>query len=149
MHKLGLLFSASLIFATSAIASAQSGVRVLTPSSLQWAAGPRGAPGITTALLAGTPNGTGWFVVRVKMSPGARTLPHTHKTTEILQIISGTLSFGIGAKMNRSAMRAVSAGSVVVIPAGVPHYGMANGTVVYDVSGMGPSTNIPVRSGKM
>jgi mannose-6-phosphate isomerase-like protein (cupin superfamily) len=81
------------------------------------------------------------------MSPGAQNPPHTHKTTEILSIVSGTLDIGFGTTVNRNNMQALGPGTVVVIPAGVPHYSMPGGgsTVQYDVSGMGPSTNIPIK----
>jgi quercetin dioxygenase-like cupin family protein len=149
MHKLGFLFIAVLLTITASPGSAQSGAKILTPDQLKWGPGGPQAKGVSVAPLAGTPNGTGWFVLRVKMNPGAHNPPHTHKTTEILEIISGTLNVGFGATVNRSRTRAVSAGSVVVIPAGVPHYTMATDTVQYDVSGMGPSTNIPIKKGSM
>ena len=149
MQKIGFLFCGVLLVAGASIASAQSGARILTPDQLKWTSAPAPARGVATSPLAGNPNGTGWFVLRVKMSPGGQNPPHTHKTTEILEIISGSLSVGFGTTVDRSKLQAVNAGSVVVIPAGVPHYTLATGTVVYDVSGMGPSTNIPVKKTSM
>lgn len=149
MQKLAFFMSAGILIAASSVASAQSGAKIMTPDQLKWGSGGPGSKGVLTAPLAGDPNGTGWFVLRIKMSPGAKNAPHTHKKTEILDIISGTLNLGLGTSMNASNVHAVHAGSVVVIPAGVPHYSTATQTVVYDVSGMGPSTNIPVKKGKM
>ncbi len=146
MHKAAICFSAfALVIATSAVSSAQMGAKVIMPGQLHWTTNSQTPKGSAIAPLAGNPNGTGWFVLRVRMNPGVKFRPHMHKNTEILSVISGTLGVGFGKTQSMSNVTKVPAGGVVVIPAGVPHYTMAEGAVVYDVSGMGPSTNLPVK----
>jgi quercetin dioxygenase-like cupin family protein len=143
MHKLATLFSAAAVIVVTSVASAQTVPKILTPSNLHWSTAqmPKGS---TAAVLAGDPNGTSYFDLRIKMSPGTTFAPHTHKATEILSVVSGTLYVGFGKTVDKDKAQAVQPGSVVVIPAGVAHYTFAKGNVVYDVSGMGPSKNIPV-----
>ena len=141
LMPLSALAVAAAMFAVS---SAQPTGTILMPGNLQWTTNqmPKGA---ARATLAGNPNGTGWFVLRLKMHSGTTNQPHTHRTTEILSVMSGTLGVGFGTSVNKSTVRSIPAGGVVVIPPGVPHYTTALSDVVYDVSGMGPATNIPIK----
>lgn len=145
MKRLASLVFAAAVVATAAISSAQSAAKIALPNQMKWT--PNQPKGTYLSQIAGPSNqdAPGYFIVRVKMSPGTHFQPHTHKTTEVLDVISGTLQVGFGKTVSMSNTKAVPAGGVVVIPAGVPHYTMASEAVVYDVSGTGPSRNIPVK----
>jgi quercetin dioxygenase-like cupin family protein len=134
----------TLVFAASSIATAQMQAKIVAADQVQFAPAP-GAKGVQTATLAGTPNGNGWFTERVKMVAGASNPPHTHKHAQLVTVISGVMQVGFGTTMNKNNMRTVTAGGIVTIPAGAPHYSTAKTNLVYDVSGMGPSTNIPIK----
>lgn len=139
---------AAVVLVVSAVASAQSGVKITAGDEVAFTPAP-GAKGVQTATLGGNPNGAGWYVERIKMVAGAANPPHTHKNAQLLTVISGDMQIGFGKTANKTNLRDVHAGGVVVIPAGVPHYSFAKSNLVYDASGMGPSTNMPIKTAKM
>jgi quercetin dioxygenase-like cupin family protein len=130
----------ALIFAAlGGAAYAANALSIVTPQQLKWST--EGVPkGISWALVTGNPDSNGMYVQRIKMNPGAVFPPHTHGKTEVVTVLSGTLWAGIGSKVDQSKMKPLPAGTVVVMPANMPHYVMAKDTVVLDVSGMGPFT---------
>jgi quercetin dioxygenase-like cupin family protein len=48
------------------------------------------------------------------------------------------LSFGPGEKFDRAALTPLSPGSLVHLPAGMPHYASADGETIVQINGMGP-----------
>ena len=147
MRRFSISFAA-LIFACAAVTQAADSPTIVMPSQLKWSGA--GLPaGIWMATVAGNPNGTGVYVVRIKMNSGAKFPPHTHGKTERVTVLQGTLMAGIGSKWDASKMMALPAGTYVIMPAGVPHYVMAKGIVVIQVSGQGPSTTNMLGGGHM
>ena len=135
--RLGL--ATALAVALGTVAYSQTPPTIVTPNELKWSGS--GAPaGMWMATVAGNPDKTGVYVVRIKMNPGSKFLPHTHGQSERVTVLQGTLLAGIGAKWDASKMKALPAGSYVIMPAGVPHYVMAKDAVVIQVSGQGPMT---------
>lgn len=139
----GSILLAALILAVTAFAfaqtSSQTAPTIVMPTDLKWST--QGVPkGMAIATVAGDPNGTSWYVQRIKMDAGAKFPPHTHGKTEMVSVLSGTLLAGIGSTFDQSKMKELPAGTFVVMPAGVPHYVMAKTDTVLEVSGMGPSS---------
>ena len=62
-------------------------------------------------------NGNGQDILMVNFSPGGRTRPHIHKQGQILHITEGK-----GIVAIETERREVTAGDVVVIPAGAWHW---------------------------
>lgn len=109
-----------------------------------------GMAGVSQAVLYGTPSkaGSGLYVEMLKVSKDTPFPIHYHPTDELVTLLSGTVDFGTGDKMDWSSTTTLSAGSFVAIPAGVHHYAkLAAGTVI-EISGMAPDTLIPVESSK-
>ena len=81
-------------------------------------------PGAQIAVLAGNPMGSGPYTVRFKF-PAHYAIPaHSHPTDEHVVVISGTLSFGMGDKLDRAASgnKTLSAGGFALMPAGMNHF---------------------------
>ena len=57
---------------------------------------PCSPPGAEAAVLFGDPSKEGLFVLRLKFPEGYRVPPHTHPVDEVLTVISGTFSMGMG-----------------------------------------------------
>lgn len=130
------------------LASAASGPTIITPDQMKWSTS--GMPsGVSWTTTGGNPDGTGMYVQRVKFNAGSSFPPHTHGKTEMVTVLSGTLWAGIGTKFDKSKMKALPAGSFVVMPAGVPHYVMVKEPTVIEVSGIGPSTTKMLNGQKM
>jgi len=99
------------------------------------------AKGVMAAVLAGDPSKAGSpYTVRLKIPAGVKVAPHTHGDTENVTVISGTLMVGVGTKFDAAHMTALPPGSFVSIPAGLPHFAMAKGDTVLQVTGTGPGS---------
>ena len=95
----GLLVSVAVMSASSASAQVNS-------SDLRWGPAPAVFPkGARMAVLAGDPGKAGTFVIRLKMPAGYAVQAHHHPTDELVTVISGNLSLGMGDKLNRAMRR--------------------------------------------
>ncbi|HEV3155069.1 MAG TPA: cupin domain-containing protein [Candidatus Baltobacteraceae bacterium] len=139
MRRFSIFLTVLAFAASAAVTLAQTSPTIVMPSQLKWST--QGLPkGMAIATVTGNPNGTGMYVQRLKMADGSQFAPHTHGKTEMVSVLSGTLMAGIGSKFDKTKMKAMPAGTFIVMPAGVPHYVMAKGDVMLEISGMGPST---------
>ncbi|HEX7961298.1 MAG TPA: cupin domain-containing protein [Terriglobales bacterium] len=119
--------------------AAASGPVVVTPDNLKWGdAPPVLQPGAQLAVLAGNPNGTGPFAIRLKMPDGYKIMPHWHPTQENVTVISGEFHVGLGDKFDETGMQALPVGSYAAMPARHHHYAVAKGETIVQVNGMGP-----------
>ena len=118
-------------------AATSSAPTYVTPDSLAWAP-VKGVPGAQEAVVWGDPAKPGLFIIRVKLDDGVKFPLHWHASDERGTVLSGTLMFGFGDKVDATKMKALGPGSFVNIPKGVRHYAMAKGPTVVQISGMGP-----------
>jgi quercetin dioxygenase-like cupin family protein len=124
--------------ATSAIAA--STPTIATPGTIAWAPGTGPELGVQVAVLEGDPSKPGPYTVRLKIPAGGKFLPHSHRDVEHVTVLSGALLVGLGDVFDASKMKALPAGSYVVIPAGLHHFAMAQGDTVVQLHGIGPSS---------
>jgi quercetin dioxygenase-like cupin family protein len=136
MLKLLTLTSAVSLLLTLAPVAGATSATIVTPSQLHWQSGSNLPPGAKMAVVAGDPNGSGWFTVRLSLPAGGAFPPHTHPTTEYVTVLSGTVEFGTGNTMSNATP--LGAGSYIVVPAGVVHHAKAQTAAIVQVSGMGP-----------
>jgi quercetin dioxygenase-like cupin family protein len=125
----------------AAVAAMMMSPTVVPAGSAKWMP-VSGMAGLTEAVLYGTPSkaGSGVFTVRYKASSDVTFPVHTHPTDELVTVLSGTLMFGVGDKVNWSDTKALTAGGFVGIPAGVHHYGRLKSGTIIEVSGIAPDT---------
>ena len=94
--------------------------------------------GAQIAVLQGNPFGPGVYTLRLKMPNGYTIPPHFHPTDEMVTVISGTLMYGHGDKIDRSAMSTLHAGGFTAATANMHHYVTARGATIVQVQGEGP-----------
>ena len=123
---------------TAASAIAASAPTIVTPDTIAWVAGTGPEQGAQLGVLEGDPSKPGPYTVRLKIPAGGKFLPHSHRDVEHVTVISGTLLVGLGDVFDASKMKALPAGSYVVIPAGLHHFAMAQGDTVVQLHGTGP-----------
>lgn len=112
---------------------------MLTPQQVQWQPAPGAVPGgAQVAVLEGDPEANEPFVIRLRMPDGYRFPAHSHPHTERVTVIQGTMHLGMADRFDMSAARAFPAGSFVAIPAGQPHFVLAEGETIIQVTGVGP-----------
>ena len=78
-------------------ADTMEGHTIVSPQDIKWGPAPAVLPpGAEAAVLFGDPSKEGLFVLRLKFPEGYRVAPHTHPVDEVVTVISGTFSMGMG-----------------------------------------------------
>lgn len=112
---------------------------LLPGTAVTWGAGPPSMPaGPQAAVIHGSPAKEGPFVLRVRFPAGFVLPPHRHSKDELVTVLSGRLSIVPGERVDRTAFRLLESGSFVHLPAGTPHYLMAETESVVQINGTGP-----------
>lgn len=116
----------------------------LRPEQAAWFS-PPSVPALKAAWLVGSEQGTGPYLLRVRLAAGGRFPPHTHPDTRYTTVLSGTLYVGFGERVDETAVVAVPAGAIYEAPAGEPHWVWAkDGDVEYQESGVAPTATRPL-----
>jgi quercetin dioxygenase-like cupin family protein len=96
-------------------------------------------PGVAIALVAGNPK-DGPYTIRAKFSPGVKIPAHYHPDERVVTVISGTYWFAAGDKFDDAAIKPYGPGTVIVVPAGAPHFSACkDGEAVVQEAGFGPT----------
>jgi quercetin dioxygenase-like cupin family protein len=112
---------------------------VVSAESVQWGAAPASLPpGAQAAALLGAPGKEGPFVLRLKFPAGFVVPPHRHSKDELVTVLSGRFSITSGEKVDRAAVKPLPAGSFFHLPAGMPHYAIAETETIVQINGNGP-----------
>lgn len=112
---------------------------LLAPAQLGWGAGPPNMPpGAKMVVLSGDPSKAEPFVLRAELPAGYAVAPHWHPTDEHVTVLSGTLGFGMGDTLDKSALTNLSAGGYALMPAQMHHYVLARTPVTIQVHAIGP-----------
>lgn len=111
---------------------------MLIPGAMKWQPFIPAGPGVSVAVLSGDPEKPGPFVLRIKSPAGAKVPPHWHPTDEHVTVISGTFAMGMGDTFDAKALKSVPAGSYVLLPREMRHFGFSKTATVIQVHGTGP-----------
>ncbi|HEV8680506.1 MAG TPA: cupin domain-containing protein [Stellaceae bacterium] len=135
--------SLSIGFALVALAPfgalADSQAMITQANNIKWAAAPPSLPkGAQIAVLSGDPGKEGPFVMRLKFPAGYKVPAHMHPADENATVISGTLNFAMGDKLDPKKGEALKPGSYFHMPKGMRHYAWATQETVVQVNGIGP-----------
>jgi quercetin dioxygenase-like cupin family protein len=109
----------------------------ITPERVRWFTPPYYKDGRQRAQLLGDSSKGGAWVDRVKIPAGGRVPAHTHPHDELITVIEGTWYLGEGDRFDPAKLKGYSAGSFIVIPAGVPHFVAAKEGVIVQLNGTG------------
>jgi quercetin dioxygenase-like cupin family protein len=112
---------------------------VAGPEGVKWGPPPPILPpGSELAVMSGDPSKPGFVSLRAKVPAGYTISPHTHPTDEHVVVLSGTMAFGMGDKVDASAETAVNPGGYFVAVAGMHHYAVARTDAVIQIDMEGP-----------
>src|SRR6478735_6945168 len=93
-----MLLLAGLVAIAASSAQAQ-----MNNADLKWAAAPPGLPsGTKIAVLSGDPGKAGMFTIRLKFPAGLVIPPHHHPTDEMVTVVEGKLSLGMGDTLDKA-----------------------------------------------
>jgi quercetin dioxygenase-like cupin family protein len=126
-------------FTSTATADTKGGHEIVSPQEIKWGpAPPVLPPGAEAAVLFGDPSKEGLFALRLKLPEGYSVPPHTHPVDEVVTVISGTFSLGMGETADRSAVQPLPAGSFFALPPDTPHYVFIDEETIIQISTVGP-----------
>jgi uncharacterized RmlC-like cupin family protein len=116
------------------------GFVAVLPKDIKWLPEPQ-APGSATAILLGSPDKPGPFVVRVRLPANTKVMPHTHPVERTYSVLAGEWKLGFGETYDAQKLHRFPAGSIYRLPARVPHY-QATGAAetIIEIHAVGPST---------
>jgi len=131
MKTLSIWSLAVLAGVCAATALAQTASPVISAvADAQWGpAPPFLPPGAKLAVLSGNPMGTSAYAVRVKFPANYAIPAHSHPTDENVVVTSGSLTFGMGDKLSKTAKdnKMLKVGGYAMMPTGMNHYAFAGG----------------------
>jgi quercetin dioxygenase-like cupin family protein len=109
------------------------------PVSLVWGPAPGVFPaGAKMAVVSGDPSKEGEFQVQLSFPDRYKIPPHFHPTDEVLEVKEGTFLVGKGDKLDPKKATPMEKGAKGTMPAGMHHFGIAQGATVVAVSAQGP-----------
>jgi quercetin dioxygenase-like cupin family protein len=134
-----LIAGVAIAFGSAAVAEMIDTHKVFLPQDIKWGSTPPSLPaGAEAAALYGDPTKEGMFALRVKMPKGYRIAPHTHPKPEIITVILGKLSLGMGPAADRTSVESLPAGAFSSMPPGVVHYAFVDEDTVIQINAIGP-----------
>ena len=129
MKKLSTWSLAVFVFICAATMFAQSTPSVISPvpDAKFGPAPPMLPPGAQLAVLSGNPMGTGAYAVRLRFPANYEIPAHSHPTDENVVVTTGTVTFGMGDKLSKTAPgnKALGVGGYALMPTGMNHYAYA------------------------
>ena len=126
--------------ATALLAGSAAGIQA-KGKAMKWMDGTAvGLPaGAKLAVVKGDPSKAGDFTVRIKMPANYAVPPHHHPGDETVRVTGdGTLSYGMGDKLDRSNVGSLTKGYHVTMAAGMNHYVFTTDPIELQVTGTGP-----------
>ncbi len=111
----------------------------ILPEAIEWEPFPAFPPEARLAVLVGEPQKPGPYVVRVKVPPGVKLMPHKHPEDRIYTVMPGVFYIGPGEQFDGDKVKAYPPGSVIVLPGDTPHFHWAkSGEYITQVTAIGP-----------
>ena len=111
---------------------------MVTPDELKWADVPSLPPGAKIAVIEGPINEAGPITFRLKFPANYQIPAHSHPGIEHVTVISGTFNMGMGDKLDQTKTKALSAGSMAIMPPKTNHFGWTQDEAIVQVHGVGP-----------
>jgi quercetin dioxygenase-like cupin family protein len=105
-------------FITACVSAAE--YTAVMQKDIKWQDAPSIGKGAKTAVIAGDPKSSGPFVMRLMVPPNTTIKAHTHPTNENVTILSGTLYFAAGDKLDPKTAKAFGPGSYFSVAQGTP-----------------------------
>jgi quercetin dioxygenase-like cupin family protein len=110
---------------------------MMAPAELTWNDLPS-LPGVKISVIEGPLTQAVPIMFRLKFPANYQVPPHSHPGIEHITIISGTLNMGMGDVFDKTKTRALTPGSVAIMPPGTHHFVWTSEETVGQVHSTGP-----------
>ncbi len=127
--------------AVGSVARSETGsvLAIILPQDIQWAPAPASLPCCAeAAVLYGDPAKEGLFALRVRIPKDYYIPPHTHPEAEVVTVLTGKFSLGMGPKADRASAKPIGAGGFMAMPPQVAHYVFSDEETVLQLTSVGP-----------
>jgi quercetin dioxygenase-like cupin family protein len=143
MKKIASVITATAILSGGGYlaARAQSPHVIAAPVDAKWGPAPPLLPaGAQIAVLSGDPGKPAPYAVRLKFPANYAIPAHSHPTDENVVIVTGSLTFGMGDKLSKTAAanKTLPVGGYALMPAGMNHYAFTTAGTTLILYGQGP-----------
>jgi quercetin dioxygenase-like cupin family protein len=95
-------------------------------------------PGAQIAVLSGDPGKPAPYSVRLKFPANYAIPAHSHPTDENVVVVSGSMFFGMGTKLDKTAGTGLAPGGYTLVAAGMNHYAYTKAETTIVLYGIGP-----------
>ncbi len=136
-----LLFAAALIaFVSPTSAQDIAKTTIVKPDAVAWKDAPSLPKGAQFVILMGDPTKPGAMVVqRLKLPPNYQIPAHTHPHVVIETVLTGSMGFGMGEKLDTQKGDMLKPGSLLMMPPGHAHYvWTGNEETIFQLQTIGP-----------
>lgn len=111
----------------------------LMPNDLKWGPAPPGLPaGAQIAVLSGDPTKEGMFTIRLKFPAGYAIAPHHHPTPELVTVMDGSMSLGMGDRADQAKAAILGVGGYVALAPNMNHYAFTQSGATIQITSHGP-----------
>ena len=113
---------------------------IVTPNDLKWADVASLPPGAKIAVLEGKMNEAGPITARLKFPANYSVPAHFHPGVERVTVLSGTVNFGMGDKLDPKKTTAVGPGGFLIMPPKMSHFVCTKEEAIAQINVIGPWT---------
>lgn len=113
---------------------------IIMPNDIKWADVPSLPPGAKIAVLEGKMNEAGPITARLKFPANYKVPAHFHPGVERVTVLSGTMNFGMGDKLDPKKTTPVPPGGLLIMPAKMPHFVWTKEEAIAQINVIGPWT---------
>ena len=113
---------------------------IVTPNDLKWVDVPSLPAGAKIAVLEGKMNEAGPITARLKFPANYKVPAHFHPGVERVTVLTGTLNFGMGDKLDPTKTTAVGPGGFVIMPVKMNHFVWTKEETIAQINVIGPWT---------
>lgn len=111
----------------------------MNTADLKWGAAPPGLPpGAQLAVLSGDPGKEGMFTIRLKFPANYAVAPHHHPTDELVTVIDGQMSIGMGETLDQAKATTLNEAGYIAMPANMNHYASTASGATIQITSHGP-----------
>jgi len=120
---------------------AQSDAHIMVrPGDLKWADVPSLPPVAKIAVIEGKMNEAGPITARLKFPANYKVPAHFHPGVERVTVLSGTMNFGMGDKLDPKKTTVLGPGSLLIMPAKMNHFVWTKVEAIAQINVIGPWT---------
>lgn len=136
--RLALLLSTCLAIGAAFAQHGSHSHTIVKPDELKWNDVASLPPGAKLAVIEGRMDRAGPITARLKFPANYKVPPHRHPVLERVTVLTGTVNIGMSEKFDAGATTAMAPGTVLLMPAGTPHFVWTKEETIIQLNVEGP-----------